>query len=246
LQTKMESKSNKFILGYWNVRGVGGILHNLLNYCEIPYEDHIYTSNEQWFDKEKYALGLDFPNLPYIIDGDKKIAETLALMHYIVIKGNRKELLGADDFAHCRVLEAYCAIRELRTSIISVCFTKGDFRKEIKELFTGGVSQFAGASPTVQLPQLESILSRRDWIVDTLTIADFWLLELIEVILEIDGKLLDPYPNLLKFRERFIEIPKVKEFRQSDHFVKQIFWTGANSTWNNVQKKENEGEDGKN
>jgi len=234
----MESKSNKLILGYWKVRGLGGILKSLLHYCDIPYEEKIYTSNEEWFNHEKYTLGLDFPNLPYIIDGDKKIAETLALMHYIVIKGNKKELLGGDDDKHVRVLEAYCMIRDLRTAIISVCFTKGDFRKEIEELFTlEGPKVFALGAPKVQLRQLETVLGKRDWIVDTLTVADFWLLELLEIILEIDETLLNPYPNLLKFRERFINIPKVKEFRESEHFVKQIFWAGANPTWNNVKKE---------
>lgn len=44
---------------------------------------------------EKFNLGLDFPNLPYFIDGDYKITETLAIHAYIAEKWN-PELLGKD------------------------------------------------------------------------------------------------------------------------------------------------------
>ena len=38
-----------------------------------------------WLD-EKYALGLDFPNLPYLIDGDLRLSQTNAILLYLADK----------------------------------------------------------------------------------------------------------------------------------------------------------------
>ena len=45
-----------------------------------------------WFDV-KFTLGMDFPNLPYFIDGDLKLSETAAIHRYIADKWDPK-LLG--------------------------------------------------------------------------------------------------------------------------------------------------------
>ena len=35
---------------------------------------------------EKFRIGLDFPNLPYFIDGDVKVTESKSIMKYIAKK----------------------------------------------------------------------------------------------------------------------------------------------------------------
>ena len=51
-------------------------------------------SNHEWTDV-KNNLGLDFPNLPYFIDGDIKITESLAIHRYIANK-YKSELNGSN------------------------------------------------------------------------------------------------------------------------------------------------------
>uniref|UniRef100_A0A8C5L044 glutathione transferase n=1 Tax=Jaculus jaculus TaxID=51337 RepID=A0A8C5L044_JACJA len=41
----------------------------------------------QWLN-EKFKLGLDFPNLPYLIDGTHKITQSNAILRYIARKHN--------------------------------------------------------------------------------------------------------------------------------------------------------------
>ena len=62
-------------LGYWNIRGLAEPIRLLLEYCGESYKDVRYQqggapdySREEWL-AEKEKLGLDFPNLPYYIDG---------------------------------------------------------------------------------------------------------------------------------------------------------------------------------
>ncbi len=69
------------ILGYWEVRGITANIKYMLKYLNVPYEEKLYKfgpkpdySLEDWL-KEKYSLGLAFPNLPYYIDGDVKMTQ---------------------------------------------------------------------------------------------------------------------------------------------------------------------------
>uniref|UniRef100_A0A8C8VVT6 glutathione transferase n=1 Tax=Peromyscus maniculatus bairdii TaxID=230844 RepID=A0A8C8VVT6_PERMB len=48
----------------------------------------------QWLN-DKFKLGLDFPNLPYLIDGSHKITQSNAIMRYIARKNNLCEWAGS-------------------------------------------------------------------------------------------------------------------------------------------------------
>ena len=58
-------------------------------YLNINFEDRLYEVGDApdydkscWFDV-KETLGLTYPNLPYLIDGDTNITETIAIQQYI-------------------------------------------------------------------------------------------------------------------------------------------------------------------
>ena len=70
-------------------------------YCGVEFEDVMYDvsfQDDQWDRSEwtdvKETLGLEYPNLPYLIDGETKLTETVAIMKYIA-KKYKPELLGS-------------------------------------------------------------------------------------------------------------------------------------------------------
>lgn len=77
------------ILGYWNVRGLGQYIRNLLIYKGVNFEDKVYKFGPPPdFDRfdwtgEKFSLGLKFPNLPYYIDGKVKLTQGIAILRYL-------------------------------------------------------------------------------------------------------------------------------------------------------------------
>merc|ERR1711997_1297254 len=74
----------------------------------------------EWFDV-KYKLGIPFPNLPYIIDGEVKISECFAVMKYLCRKNNNRCLpKTAKDFAYAENLEAIC--KDVWLGFIQVCY----------------------------------------------------------------------------------------------------------------------------
>ena len=95
--------SDKVIHGYWAFRGRGQISRLLLAYSGAVWEDLNYTVRDNWFLKDKHELGFDFPNLPYLIDGDFKVTESRAIQKYIIRKYGKFELLGKDVKDEARV-----------------------------------------------------------------------------------------------------------------------------------------------
>merc|ERR1712216_477027 len=71
--------------------GLGQPIRLLLEYAGIPYEEKVYHCVEKadgsfdkssWFD-EKFKIGLPFPNLPYLIDGELKLTQTIAILQHL-------------------------------------------------------------------------------------------------------------------------------------------------------------------
>ena len=93
--------ATKPTLGYWKIRGLCANLRYQLAYCGVEYNMVEYEqtdgpefSFEPWL-KHKFNLGLDFPNLPYFVDGDFSMTETIPMHKYIADKW-KPELLGKD------------------------------------------------------------------------------------------------------------------------------------------------------
>lgn len=71
------------VLGYWDLRGLASTIRNLLYYKEVEFENKLYPigpapdyDGSEWL-AAKPTLGLDFPNLPYFIDGDVKLSQVI-------------------------------------------------------------------------------------------------------------------------------------------------------------------------
>ena len=82
----MEDFSSKPTLGYWKIRGLAAQIRYMFYYLNIDFEDTLYEAGDAPdFDKScwtdvKETLGLEYPNLPYLIDGETKLTETVAIM----------------------------------------------------------------------------------------------------------------------------------------------------------------------
>ena len=84
-------------LGYWKIRGLAQPIRTLLRFLDVPFDDELYEqgdapsySREAWLSR-KAALGLDYSNLPYLIDagGDMparppvRLTQSAAILRYV-------------------------------------------------------------------------------------------------------------------------------------------------------------------
>uniref|UniRef100_A0A8C9Q9C8 Glutathione S-transferase Mu 4 n=1 Tax=Spermophilus dauricus TaxID=99837 RepID=A0A8C9Q9C8_SPEDA len=113
------------ILGYWNIRGLAHPIRLLLEYTDSSYEEKKYTMGDgngtprvRWLN-EKFKLGLDFPNLPYLIDGPHKITQSNAILRYLARKHN---LCGETEEEKIRVDILENQVVDVRMHFIMLCY----------------------------------------------------------------------------------------------------------------------------
>lgn len=110
-----------------------------MTYCGANYEERRYVATatddgwdtSDWFN-EKETLGFDYPNLPYLKDGDSRITETLAIMKYVAMK-YKPELLGrnAAELGRVEMLQAHVTTLKMKSTM--PCYASEDRAPIIEE-----------------------------------------------------------------------------------------------------------------
>ncbi|XP_070124662.1 glutathione S-transferase Mu 5 isoform X5 [Equus przewalskii] len=203
-------------LGYWDIRGLAHAIRLLLEYTDSNYEEKKYTMGDapdydrsQWLS-EKFKLGLDFPNLPYLIDGAHKITQSNAILRYIARKHN---LCGETEEEKIRVDILENEIMDTRMALARLCynpdFMGGGPQQESNDHTEKLKPEYLEALPeTVKL--FSQFLGKRPWFAgDKITFVDFLAYDLLDRLRMFEPKCLDAFPNLKDFIARFEVIPLI-------------------------------------
>jgi len=206
--------STPLTLGYWgNVKGFGEPARILLEYTGIPYTEKHYdflTKREEWFDGDKKTLGFDFPNLPYIIDGSKKVSESEALIHYIIKKSKKTELLGKDDDEETLLITLKGVAADIRKDVVAVLVTPEADPTKLAEL---------KAKFDAKLDQLEKFIgSKKFFTGDKVTVFDLTFYNLINTIVAAKPDYLDTRPGLKQYKANVEALPQLQAYFNSDKY----------------------------
>uniref|UniRef100_A0A8D0G8W1 Glutathione S-transferase n=1 Tax=Sphenodon punctatus TaxID=8508 RepID=A0A8D0G8W1_SPHPU len=193
----------------------------LLEYTGTPYEDYLYAGGafmvsvflaaaeyekSQW-TKDRTVLGLDFPNLPYLIDGPIKITQSNAILRHIARK---HRLCGEIEEEMVRVDMLENQVMDFRMSLVRVCHDP-DFEKLKPEY----LEQLPG-----QLKLFSQFLGQRKWFAGkNLTYADFLVYDILEVNCMFEPKCLDQFQNLKDFLVHVESLPRIAAFLNSDRVI---------------------------
>ena len=206
--------SSTLTLGYWDIRGLVEPVRTLLAYLELPYESKKVTSFEDW-SAEKRAAQYNFPNLPYLVDGEKTITENEAIQVHLCLKANRPDLIGKDS-DRVEFIQLRGVIGDFNSGITGQCYSNKT-HEDVKKGVDTAMGRVAG-----KLTDLNKILEKRDWLMGYLTYLDFNLAELVERFSQMDAEIgttiTTGHSALLAHSKRVLELPGVKEYRASDKF----------------------------
>ncbi len=61
---------------------LGECIRYLLSHAGVDFVNKRIDDMGEW-QREKYTLGLDFPNLPYYMEGDTKLTQTVAILRFL-------------------------------------------------------------------------------------------------------------------------------------------------------------------
>jgi glutathione S-transferase len=142
-------------LGYWKIRGLAQPIRTLLRYLHIPFADVMFEqgeapsfSREAWLS-QKGSLGLDFPNLPYLIDttdasAPVRLTQSAAILRYIARKfGGEEQQLYAGSAARLAAVD--CALEQaidLRNQYTRVAYGSAPFDAFASTVLPGFLASF--------------------------------------------------------------------------------------------------------
>ena len=211
-------------LCYWEVRARGEIPRYLLRYSgETWTDDRIPLTKEgmaRW-RAEKYNLGLDLPNLPYLVDGDIKITQSLAIIRYL---GRKFGLMPGDnvqDIVKCEMVEQEAT--DLHTAYLDLCLDVENFKEkapaylENLEKKLEVLDKYIGVGPFV--------------LGEKLTYVDFMVFEFVNRIQKFAVDQVAKAGNIIRLLDRFKELPQLQDYFSSDEFKNNVLTNSYSPTY---------------
>lgn len=204
------------VLGYWDIRGLAEYIRYLLAHAGVEYEDKRYGfgpgpdySRDEWL-ADKPNLGLDFPNLPYYLDGDVKLTQSLAILRHL---GKEHGLLPDTDEARRNVDVLEMQAFDLYMSVIRLSYDPA-YTEEKRDQY---LKEFAPA----KLREYEAYLAKNGPFVagKKVTYVDFLLYESLQAVRALaPGSFKRNYPALVKYCEEVASLPGLREYLESPRF----------------------------
>ena len=174
---------------------------------------YTFDNAAEWSSQDKQALGFDFPNLPYVIDGDVKITESAAVTIYLCDK-YAPELMGTTPEQRAKIMMLHLVLKDHWQSYHPIATMKG-------------ATQEAMADKAMESwPKIAAVLGANNYLVgNSVTVADIIMFEMIEFTLAIcrDKRLYTTCPNLEAFNARIKAIPTLAAYFASPEFVSAFY-----------------------
>jgi len=206
----------KPVLGYWAIRGLAQPIRLTLAYAGVDFEDKLYTDHDVWLN-EKFNLGMDFPNLPYFIDGDVKLSQSLAILRYI---GRKYGLDGSNEQEKLAISLVEQQIMDLNTAIGRIAYDPNC--EKLKEEYLKNLP--------AQLKLVSQYLGSKAFVAGSnISYADFWLYEYLKKVSTLVSGSLSEFANLSKFIERIESLPPISAYIKSQ---KPKLFNGPTAKWN--------------
>ena len=221
----MAESKDKLTVAYWGTQGLAHPIRWLLAYHKIDFEDKHYTDRDVWA-KDKAALPTDFPNLPYIKDGDTVITESVAVLQYAAYKTGNKDILGKNPVDAIKIAQLNSFIGDLRGPIWEIV-KNAEYEKVKDEVLNTKVAPF--------MEKISKNLGEKEFLLGYLTWVDFQLFNVLDVYHRMSAEFVAKYPNLKKYWERFNNAEGIQAFRKSEKYPK-LLAPAAFVTWTGEEK----------
>ncbi|KAL4441324.1 hypothetical protein ABPG74_013619 [Tetrahymena malaccensis] len=203
-------KRPELVIGYLEFSPRGLAVRYVLELAHQPYIEARYSSlSFNCYRQNKIEIGLDFPNLPYLIDGDFSITESQNIENYLIELKNQQSLYGEGKQKY-RVDN----IRFLCDHLFSIIY------QESKQIEEGSNNLNSQVIPKIQ--QLKKALGNKTFFFNKLTIADIYAYIALKYFqINFSNAYNEFASSFDPFFRRFEQIPSIKKFNQSNKLFKQ-------------------------
>uniref|UniRef100_A0A2K6PAN5 Glutathione S-transferase n=1 Tax=Rhinopithecus roxellana TaxID=61622 RepID=A0A2K6PAN5_RHIRO len=191
--------------------GLAHAIRLLLEYTDSTPD----YDRSQWLN-EKFKLGLDFPNLPYLIDGTHKITQSNAILRYIARKHN---LCGETEEEKIRMDIMENQTMDNHMQLAMICHNP-----EFEKLKPKYLEEFPE-----KLKLYSQFLGKQPWFVgDKITFVDFLVYDVLDLHHTFEPKCLDFWPYLPPSQG----LEKISAYMKSSRFLPKPLYTRV-AVWGN-------------
>jgi len=209
----------KMVIGYWAIRGLvqpirmacalGGLDYEFKQYPCKAAEEKGKWDTSAWGDV-KFKLGLDIPNLPYLIEADgSSFTESQAVLTYVCTKGGLTKEYNAVE--HAQALAFCLEVQGIRNKAVGLFYGTWDDNwdgEDDKGKKVGACGKYeVGAKK--QFERLEKVMKNAggNGLMKTngYCAADIHLAEMVYQHLLMRGQILEECPTLKAFAKKFFE-----------------------------------------
>ena len=222
----MAEGKDKVLIGYWGIQGRAHSAKLLLAYHKVDWDEKVYTDPQEWFGTDKPALKSDFPNLPYIKDGDTVITETVAVLQYAAYKTGNKDLFGKNEVDTVKITQLYSFVHDVFQAIIGLATNK-EYEKVRDQTLNEKVAPF--------LDKLSKNLGEKEYFLGYLTWADFYAFTFMDLIRRMNLEFFAKWSKLEKYWERINNNEGIQAYRKSERYPK-LFLPPTMATWSGAEK----------
>jgi glutathione S-transferase len=209
--------ASKPTLGYWKIRGLASHIRMLLHFCQVDFHDVAYEqhgapdfSRHEWL-AVKFTLPLAFPNLPYFLDGDVKLTQSVAIFNHVMRRYGRAQSL---HIPHGTVQEAEYdmylhTLADFADAIASVAYSPN---------YAQLVDQFRAQTLPDWLARFAHFLGTKLFLLgspDKPSPLDFFFFELLDRTAAQTPNCLDPHPTLVAYHTRIKSLPGLQSYFSS-------------------------------
>jgi len=196
------------------MRGKGEFIRLVLAHFQLKYTEKNPTSLEEALALTR-GTGFDFPNLPYLIDGDIRITESSAIPMYLALKAGDKNFFGKEGLEQVKHQMLIGVFNDLQYIFIEI-FKSSEFE-----------AIFEAKKDTLhrKFQELSQFKGERKFFFEQVTFADiafFVIASFFEAITKGLNKpsLLAELPNLKSLMESVASLPGIKDYLENSPSAK--------------------------
>lgn len=153
------------------------------------------------------SFSIDFPNLPYLFDGDLKMTQSKPILFYL---GRKFDLMGKSLVEEANVMMLCDEAHDLRMKMSMHFYgPNGGCETSRKEYFDANVRP--------NLKRFDEFLAKNSSkfsVGDSATVADFQLFDYLDVAFLMDGseKASTDFPHIHVFLDHMRNLPELKDY----------------------------------
>merc|ERR1739838_19135 len=202
------SKEMTLEVGYWNLRGLVGFIRLIDVYTgeNIKWVNYEVAEYYKWVEeKSKNEAGFDFPNLPWMKDGDLKISQSLAILKYVarrhkLANEESPESLAMSDMIEQQIIDSRSA------------FGKFNYGGQIED------DVFNNETLKPQFSSWNKFLNDKEFLNGKLSYLDFLFWEYLKHVSLVFPATLKENATLHAYYKRFANIPSILAYLDSENF----------------------------